>query len=113
MRDAGIVDQDGDGAEGFLGGIVCARHGGAVGDVGLDGDGLAALVLDFIFQRFKPLDPPRHQRDRGAVVRQRAGELHAQPAGGAGDQRNAALQVEHVGGFHGSTLIHTRATRHE
>ena len=44
MRDAGIVDQDGDGAEGFFGGIVCARHGGAVGDVGLDGDGLAAMT---------------------------------------------------------------------
>ena len=100
LRDAGIVDQDGDGAEGLLGGVEGARHGGAVGDVGLDGDGLAAFAFDLVLERLEPVGAPRHQRDRGAVVGERLGELHAQPAGRAGHQRHAALQVEHLGGFH-------------
>ena len=105
LRDAGIVDQNGDGAEGLLGGVEGARHGGAVGDVGFDGDGLAAFAFDLGFERRKPVGPPRHQRDRCAVIGQRLGELDAEPAGGAGYQRHAAFQAEHLGGFHAETLI--------
>ena len=107
VRDAGIVDQDGDGAESLFGGVEGARHGGAVGDVGFDRDGLAACCLDLFFERLQPVGAPRHQRDRGAIVGQRLGELRAEPARGAGHQRHAAFQVEHVGGFHVKRSIHT------
>ena len=104
LRDAGIVDQDGDGAEGFFGGVEGARHGGTVGDVGFDRDGFAAFAFDLVFQRFESIRPPRHQRHRSAVVGQRMSELRAEPAGGAGHQRHAAGEIEHRGGFHVAPL---------
>ena len=94
LRDAGIVDQQGDGAEGLFGLVEGAHHGGAVGDVGFDGDRAAALPFDRGFQVLQPLDPPRHQRHRRAIVGERPRELSAEPAGRAGDQRDAAGEVE-------------------
>ncbi len=85
-------------------------HCGAVGDVGFDGNRLAAFGLDVFFERLQAIRPARHQRDRGAVIGQRLGELRAQAAGGAGHQRHAAFQIEHIGGFHSQALYTPRAT---
>ena len=112
LRDAGIVDEDGDSAEGLLGGVEGAAHRGAVGDVGLDRHRLAAFAFDLVLERFEPVGAARHQRDGGAVVGERAGKLHAEPAGRAGDQRDAAFEVEQVPGFHDVTL-YTREQAHE
>ncbi len=107
--DAGVVDQDGDGAEGLFGLVEGARHGGAVGDVGLDGQSFAALGFDVFFERGKALGAAGDQRDGGAVVGERKRELHAQAAGGAGHQRDAALEIEHVCCFHGPLYTHEAA----
>ena len=104
MRNSGIVDKDRDGAESFLCGVKGVCHGRAVGDVGLDRDRLAALAFNLVFQRLEPVRPPRYQRDRGAIVGQRPGKLHAEPARCAGHQRHAAFQAEHIGGFHAGAL---------
>ena len=63
---------------------------------------LAAFAFDLGLQRLQAVGPPRHQRDGGAVVGERLGELDAEAAGGAGHQRHAPLQIEHLGGFHAS-----------
>ena len=110
MRDAGIVDENRHGAEGFLRGIKGARHRRAVGDIGLDSDRFAALAFDLVFERLEAVGPPRHQRDGGAVVGQRFGELRAEPAGRAGHQRHAAFQAEHIRGLHAVTLYTCAAT---
>ena len=104
LRDTGIVDQDGDGAERLFGGIEGSDHGGAVGNVGFDGNGAAAGGLDRLLQVEQPVGPPRHQGDGGAVIGQRLGELRAQAAGGAGHQRHAAIEIKEVGGFHAAPL---------
>ena len=106
MRDAGIVDEDRDGAKGLLRRIEGARHGGAVGNVGFDRDRLPALLFDLVLEGLEPVRPPRHERERGAILRQRPGELHAETAGRAGHQRHAAFQAEHLGGFHAEAVIH-------
>ena len=67
---------------------------------------LPPVAFDFVLERLEPVGPPRHQRDRGAVIGQRPGELHAEPAGRAGHQRHAAFQAEHLGGFHAEAVIH-------
>ena len=59
--------------------IEGARHGRAVGDVGLDGDGVAAFRLDLGLQRIEPFRAPRHQRDRRAIVGERTGECAPRP----------------------------------
>src|SRR5256885_505619 len=66
MRHAGIVDQDGDGAEGFLRCVERAGHGGTIEHVGFDRDGAAASSLDARLRRRQPISAARHQRDRGA-----------------------------------------------
>ena len=104
MRNAGIVDEDRHGAESFLRGIEGARHGRAVGDVGLDRDRLPALSFDLVFQRFEAVCPPRYQRNSRAVVGKRLGKLRAEAARSAGHQRHAAFQAEHLGGLHAVTL---------
>ena len=52
------------------------------------------------------IDLEAHQRTGGSIIRKRAGELHAQPARSAGYQRHAALEAEHVRGFHATAVIH-------
>ena len=101
MRDPCVVDQDGDGAERLLDLVECARHRGTVEHVALDGDGLAAGLLDLPLQILEPVGAPRHQRDRCAVRRQHLGEARAEPARCAGDHGDAALEIEDFGGFHG------------
>jgi hypothetical protein len=88
--DARVVDQDVDGAHLGLG----MRHRGGdavgVGDVERHHMGVAALGLDLGAQRLQPLHAARGQHHAGAGLGQRARELRAQAAGGAGDQRHAA-----------------------
>ena len=79
MRDAGIVDQDGDGAECLLGRVEGARHGGAVEHVGLDRHRLAAVASILFLQILQPVGAPRHQRDRGAVLGQHARKARPSP----------------------------------
>ena len=69
-------------------------HRGAVGHVGFDRHGTAAARFDLVAQGGEPVGAARDQRDGRAVVGERAGELHAQPAGRAGDQRHAAREIE-------------------
>ena len=47
--------------------VIAARSS----DVGLDGDRLPALAFDLGLQRLERVSPPRHQRDRSAIVGQR------------------------------------------
>ena len=94
MRDAGIVDQHGHGAERLLGGIERGAHRLAVAHVGLDRDRTAARLLDPLLQRREPVGAPRHQGDRRAVLREHFGEAHAEPARCSGYQRHLAGKVE-------------------
>ena len=80
MRNAGIVDEDRDGAEGLLRGVERTRHGDVVGHIRFDGKCLAALSFDVVFERLKPIGPPRHQRDSSAIVCQCLGKLGAKAA---------------------------------
>ena len=100
VRDAGVVDQNGDGAERLLGLVEGARHGLAVEHIGLDRDGPAAGGFDARLDGGEPIGAARHQRDRGAILGQHFGETHAQPARRAGDQRDAAGEIEQVGRAH-------------
>ena len=108
MRDAGIVDEDRHRAEGLLRGVEGACHGRAVSDVGFDRNRLAALSFDLVLERLEPVRPPRHQRNRRAIIGKRLRELHAEAARRAGHQRHAAFQAEHLGGFH-AVSRYTRA----
>ncbi len=54
----------------------------------------------FALAACKLVGAARHQRDRGAVRGQHLGKAQAEPAGRAGHQRDAALEVEQFGGFH-------------
>ena len=58
----------------------------------------------FFLQRFEPVGAARHQHDLRAVRRQHLGEARAEPARRAGDQRDAAGEIEQFGGLHGSLL---------
>ena len=100
MRDAGIVDQDGDGAERLLGRIEGARHGVAVEHVGARSRRAAAGGCDARLDRREPIGAARHQRDRGTVLGQHLGEPHAEPARRAGDQRDPAGEIEKLGCAH-------------
>ena len=93
-RDAGIVDQDGDGAEGLLG----ARRRRAAWP-----RGRAHRPRRRPHVRRPPRSSPagrravraaRHQRDRRAVRRQHLGEARAEPARCAGHERDFAGQIE-------------------
>ena len=61
-------------------------------------------TFDPRFHGGKPIGPPRHQRDRRAVVRQNLGETHAEPARCAGHQRDLAGKAENVRCGHGTSL---------
>ena len=105
MRDARIVDQDGDGAERLLRFVEGAHHRVAVEHVGLDRQRAAAGGLDARLHVGEPVGAARHQRDRGAVLGQHLGEAHAEPARRAGDQRDAAGEIEQIGcGAHRSPM---------
>ena len=53
------------------------RHCGAVADIRLDRERLAAGLLDALRTAGEPIEPPGHQNDRGAVFRQNLGKAHA------------------------------------
>ena len=77
-----------------LGLVECAHHRGAIEHVGRDRDGTAARLFDARLHRGELLLAAADQRDRRAFARQHLGEAHAEPARRAGDQRDAALEVE-------------------
>ena len=98
--DAGVVDEDVDHAHLGLGVGDGGLDAVGVGDVELDDVRVAAGRLDLGAQRLQALDAARGQHDARAGVGQRACELRAQPAGGAGDEGHAAGQVDlHAHGF--------------
>ena len=100
MSDTGVVDQNGDCPERRLRGAERPHHSGAVGDIGLDRDRASARGRDAGNRFPQTLGAPRHQHDRGAVGGQHVGEARAEPAGSARDQRDAAINLEQIGGFH-------------
>ena len=67
-----------------------------VGDVELDHMGIATLGFDLGAQRLQPLDPAPGERDARAGFREGPRELLAQTAGGAGDERDAAREIDVV-----------------
>ena len=75
-------------------------------DIGGDGDGAPASAFDLSLERLDAVGAARHQRDRRAVVGERARKLAAEPARGAGHQRDAACEIEQVGGFHAGASPH-------
>ncbi len=79
MRDAGIVDQNGDGAECRFGLLECARHRRAIEHVRRDGDGAPACLLDARLHGVETIGAAGHERDGRAVGRQ-APRQSARPA---------------------------------
>ena len=77
-----------------LGRIEGVLHRRAIEHVGFRDDRLPAGRLDLLFQIVKPLGAARDQHDFGAVFRQHLGKAHAKPTRCAGDQRDAAGDVE-------------------
>ena len=75
-------------------------HRRAVAHIGLDRERTAARLLDPRFERREPIGPPRHQRDRSAVLRQNFGEAHAEPARCSGHQRHLAGKIEELRCLH-------------
>ncbi len=90
MGDAGIVDEDGDGAERGFRRIERAPHRSAIEHVGFDRQRPAAGRRDLILERDDPVLAPRDQRDRRAVRRQHLGKAQPEPARGAGDEADPA-----------------------
>ena len=77
-----------------------ARHRRAVEHVGLDRHRPAAGLLDLGLDRREPVGAARHQCHRGAVRGQHLGEAGAEPARGAGHQRDPPGEIEQLRGFH-------------
>ena len=78
-----------------------------VGDVERDDVRVAALGLDLGAQALQPLDAAAGQHHAGAGLGQVARELRAQAAGGAGDEGDAARQIDAVA--HGTRCIGSAA----
>ena len=80
MRHAGIVDQDGDGAESLLRGVESGCHRGAVAHIGLDRKRAAAGFFNARFEVREPVGAARHQHHHRAVLGEALGKAHAEPA---------------------------------
>ena len=100
VTDAGIVDQDGDGAERRLGGVEGAPHRRVVEHVGRDRHGPAAGRLDLRLQGGETLLAAGDEGDRRAVRRQHLGKAQPQPARRAGNEADPAAQIEQFGCLH-------------
>ena len=85
---------------------VGARVG--VGDVGLDRQRAATGLLDQPRGVGEPVDPAGAERHVGAGLGQTLRERDTEAARGAGDDRDLAVEAEHVGDSHGR---HPRAAR--
>jgi hypothetical protein len=94
MGDAGIVDENRDGAEGAFHRIIGAVDRGPVENVGRDRNGAATGRLDPRLHVGKPLLAPRDEPDGGAVCSQHFGKAHAEAARCAGHERHPAAKVE-------------------
>ncbi len=95
-RDAGIVDQHVDRAERVLDGRDRALDAGVVGDVQSDARDLAAAGGNLALQLGELVQLAGGEADRGAALGQHPGEALAEALRGAGDQRDAAGQIEQI-----------------
>jgi len=88
VGDPGIVDQDGDGAEG----VAQLLHGGkdlrAVRYVGTERKGLGAPIGDRLHRIGAAFGIEIEHTDGDPVGRQAAGAFRADPGGGSGDEGN-------------------------
>src|SRR5262249_30759874 len=64
------------------------------GPAGRSREGTAPRLFDACLDRREAIGATRHQRDRRSLPRQQLGKAHAEPARGAGDERDAAFDVE-------------------
>ena len=94
--DAGVVDQHVDRAERVLDGRDRALDARVVGDVERNARDPAAGICDLALQRGELVQLTGGEADRGAVLRQDPGEPLAEALRGAGDQRDAAGEVERI-----------------
>ena len=104
MRDAGIVDQDGDGAERLLGGVEGALHRRAIEHVGLDGDRPCRRPSILVFSALRRSARRATSATAAPFAASTSAKRSAEPARRAGDQRDAAVEIEHFGGFHAVTF---------
>ena len=101
---AGVVDDGVEAAELGDGALDQGLGGGAVGDVGLDRERLAAGVVDLPGQALQPVDAAGRDGDRGAVGGEAFRGRLADAAGGAGDEGYGAVED--------SVCRHSRSLRH-
>ena len=95
---AGVVDQDLHRPQFGLGARDHVLHGGQVGDVGLDGQRLAARGPDLLGDGFGAVQVEIVDDHAAAVVRAEVqGRLLADALAGAGDDGHLALEIEDVG----------------
>ena len=107
--DAGIVDEQRDGAEDLLGGVEGGGDARGVRDVERDGVGLAALSSDLGDQGVEAVRRRAASTTRRAMRGEDLGEAPAESRRGAGDQRHLAGQVEQL--LAGVTLSMARSRR--
>ena len=93
---AGIVDQDVDATEGFDGFRDERAAGRFLGDVRLAKFRLAAALEQARERGLRLLRVAARQHDRGAGPRQTLSHAEADAAIAAGDDRDAALQIEQI-----------------
>ena len=98
--DAGVVDQDIDAAEFAFGALDHGGDRGLVGDVGDDRDGFAAALLQLRDRGIRLRRVAPDDGDRSTGLRQPARHAQADAAIAAGDDGNAAGEIE-GGGCHG------------
>ncbi len=95
-RDAGVVDQHVDRAERVLDARDRTLDARVVDDVQRDACDPAASSGDLALQGSKLVELTGGEADRGAALRQDPGEPLAEPLRGAGDERDAAGEVEQI-----------------
>ena len=96
VGDAGIVDDDIDGAERGLGAIERAGDLRGIRHVEGDRDGNAAMRRDLGGKRLQPVDATGGDGDLGAGARERQREVAAETGRCAGDERHLAVERERL-----------------
>ena len=94
--DAGIVDQHVDRPEDLLDQPDGAPDAALIGDVQGDARDPAAAACDLALQLLELVELAGGEADRGAVPGQHLGKAPAEALRGAGDQSDAAGQIERI-----------------